>query len=155
MKVCFRGTAEEIRELRKGLEDATGTSITLEDNCISDYEPTGAKGYETLQEILGQLVNSRLTYTLMYGDPNAHFTSYYDAKTRAAGILKTEIGKRWYWGEGFLACTLLIGRRYAYYNLPGLIAHELLGHGSGQNAVQVENLVHSARGELRRCPSGE
>jgi len=155
LKVCFKGTSEEISTLRNGLETATGSAISLDKgNCISEHHPTGATGFKKLQQILGTLVASDETYTVLFGNEDKHLYSYYDQATRTAGILRSEIGRAWYVGGSPLRCRFG-GSARPFYSLPALLGHELLGHGSGQTtergAIQVENLVHGALGEVPRC----
>lgn len=163
LKVCFKGSKRQVRELKAGLEEATGTRISIDDNnCVSSFEPTEAQGFENVQTILADLVGSETVFTLQYADEQRHLTSYFGEELGGytAGIIRSEVGRRWYRSGSRLSC-MLGGSGYAYYSLPGLIAHELLGHGSGvvakgrpaseRAAVKVENAVHSARGEPTRC----
>jgi hypothetical protein len=99
-------------------------------------------------------VGAEETYSVLFGDEAEHFTSYFDPATRTAGILRSEVGRRWYTGGNRFQC-MLGGSARPFYSLPGLLGHELLGHGSGQTtergAIRIENLVHRARGEVPRC----
>ena len=45
--MCYSGSARQVQELKSGTEEATGTTITLDDNnCVAGYESTGAEGYD-------------------------------------------------------------------------------------------------------------
>ena len=158
LKICFRGSEEDIATLREGLEGATGTTINLgSGNCVSGYEATGAEGYEELQAILGQLVDADETYSVIFGDDSKHFYSHYHEPSRTAGIIRQNIGNLPYRHGGWFSC-MLGGSGFGYHSLPSLVGHELLGHGSGRlskrSAIRVENLVHRARGEFPRCRGG-
>lgn len=77
------------------------------------------------------------------------------------------MGQRWYWGETG-KCRFWRFDTHAYYDLPGLIAHELFGHGAGmlrragkgeaydeprhtQRILGIENSFHRAPGQVLRC----
>lgn len=163
--MCYSGSARQVQELKSGTEEATGTTITLDDNnCVAGYESTGAEGYEEIQGIFGGLVASDLVFGVRYDRPDesdGYFTSNFDRATRTAIILQGEVGRRWYQTGNWFTCGVFGGSPGPYYTLGGLVAHELLGHGSGvlsagspaseRQASRVENLYHAARGQPRRC----
>jgi hypothetical protein len=161
----YSGSARQIQELKSGTEEATGTTITLDDNnCVAGFEPTGDQGYEELQTIFGGLVASDLVFGVRFDRPDEadrYFTSNFDRDTRTAIVLQYEVGRRWYQTGNWFTCGVFGGLPGPRYTLGGLVAHELLGHGGGvlstgspsgeRQAIRVENLYHEARHQLRRC----
>lgn len=158
MKVCYQGTAKDVQSLKSGTEDATGTRITLDDsNCVESFEATGAEGFEEIQQRFGAQVASRTVFTVQYD--SGQFFSSYDSRTATANIHPGDVGGGYRVPGRFMGCYPF-GRAGGTFTLGALIAHELIGHGSGQltgrahgqaESIRVENLYHAARGEPPRC----
>jgi RHS repeat-associated protein len=171
LKVCFRGSASDVRTLREATEKATGTSITLgEDNCVVSFKSRGQKGFSELQKRFGALVDSKFTHSIQIteplGGPQDKWTmtrAKYDGNFR-----EVLVGRNWLGSPA---------NRYETRRLPiwgcfwrggaashaALMAHELLGHAYYQDrnnfsqasgepyARLIENEYHAAVGQPLRC----
>ena len=155
-KVCFTGTAREVRSLKWGAERAAGGSIALDsENCVSEFKSYGRKGFEELGERFTTLVGANETYTLQYGEESQRFYSGFNPANRTATILRGDyIGGFYSTGNRF-TCAVFGGHSNAPQSFGALIAHELIGHGTvGGNEPEVrriENLYHAAYGQPARC----
>jgi RHS repeat-associated protein len=164
LKVCFKGSEEDVGELKSGAESASGTKITLDKgNCVASWESDGRKGFEELQARFGTMVSSRTTYSVMFDNETKHFSSNWQPAwgnpSNTAVIVREDYqGGTYNRGYRFAPCWLTGGVYDASQSLGGLIAHELLGHGGGAStepgARGWENRYHAARGEPRRCEGG-
>jgi hypothetical protein len=156
LKVCFKGSAKEVQDLKEATETATNTTITLDGgNCIkkavrNDDRPA----YSELQAKLFHLIAEPKLYSVEFDTAGRSYSAY-NPTTRAAYIVRASVGTDWYWNDTPILCRMTgSGLKSARYDLPALVTHELLGHGSGggqMSAIDVENVYHDAVGQLRRC----
>jgi RHS repeat-associated protein len=120
LKVCFSEWAADRAIELLGAELATNTRITLDENyCVSRYTPQGRPGFRGLQARFGSLISSENTYRvrLTIGGGSRF-------ERREALIDQSQIG------AGYPACPGRPGQ-LAPADVGALVAHELLGHGTG------------------------
>lgn len=160
LKVCFKGSRNEVNELREGTERAVGGHITRDDNnCVSTFSVDPEKrGYGELQAGFLSLVDAEAIYSVQFGAEESRFYSSFNPNTRTATILRGDYRGGFYYSGNRITCALFGGHRSAPHSLPGLIVHELIGHGtrggSEPGARRIENLYHRAAGEPLRCLGG-
>ena len=168
LKVCFKGTAEQVSTLKEGLEGATSTTIQIDKgNCVTGFEASGEEGFEDLQTRLAILVAADDTYSLEMGEPLGGkddlltaSSAWFDPVSNTATIGRNAPRNNPYRTRGILGLC----HRKVNATLPAFITHELLGHGlhwemygrrsSQQYAVDVQNRYHRAVGEAQRCNAG-
>jgi len=160
LKVCYKGTESDVQGLKEASEQATGSTITLDDqNCVSKVESNGNKKYDKIRGRFQGQVDATETYSVQYDRSGQHFTSHYDAATRTAYIIPGDVGTSYNTGHWFAPCWLTDGVYDSPKDLASLIAHELIGHG-GENrgagagqptAIHWENQYHGAVGQPQRC----
>ena len=157
LEVCYKGSGEDVQSLRKGTEEATGSSITLNDkNCVSKVESNGDKKFDRIRNRFQGQVDAEEVYSVQYDRSGTHYFSWYDGPTRTANIIPGDVGGFLYnTGKWFAPCWLTGGIHDTPQTLGGLIAHELVGHGGGgigeSNAISWENQYHHGSGQPARC----
>lgn len=156
LAVCFKGSAEQVDSLKRGLEDATGSHIDIgADNCITEVRGAPSGPRKALRDILRKMVQSGTVFGVEFGAEGESMSSHFDPMTNNAVILRGDAYRGWYNRSGRCFGTLGL-------HTPGsVIAHELLGHGvgvieqghpyEGSVAVSVENMYHQAFGQAPRC----
>jgi uncharacterized protein RhaS with RHS repeats len=156
LKVCFHGSG-----LREATEEATGTSITVgDDGCVASWEASGADGFDEIQAVFGRLVDSEDYFHLAYNHDKGGSSSFKQIK----GGWLASINPRYYETP---VVYYSFGLRDSF-TAPQLVAHELIGHGSGvvnpgimgllfgprpageRTAKRYENLYNRAVGKLPR-----
>jgi RHS repeat-associated protein len=158
LKVCFLGGEEQIRELKRGTEDATNTIVLLDrKNCVAKWEPRGREGFEEIQSRFGEMVSASTVFKVRFAGLNEG--SWFQPLTNTARVRRNDIGFPYFVGIG-ATCTVLTGR----FTLGAILAHEFVGHGYGVlasgepanqvEATRIENLYHSGRNERTRCLDG-
>jgi RHS repeat-associated protein len=159
LRVCFKGSDEDVEKLREGAEDATGTRITLDaSGCVEGLRGNGNRKYNRIRRAFLTLVNDPdKTYTTQFDRSGQHYFSHYDAPTRTAYIIPSDAGGYNYeTGHWWSPCWLMGGSNDTPQTLGGLVAHELIGHGIAGGGTEGaakfwENQYHAAVGQPLRC----
>jgi len=158
LRVCFVGSTFGEREtLRKGAEDATNSTIEVdEQGCVQSWQmlDDGKGKFHNLQETFGRMVGAEdKVFKVSFG-AQSHMSDFGWATIRA-----DDIGGSYPLPLGGEFCEL---NPSGHWTLGAIIAHELLGHGKGllrgfgkgnrtRNAIPAENEYHAARGQDARC----
>jgi uncharacterized protein RhaS with RHS repeats len=155
LKVCFRGTEEEIQRLSDSTAAATGTSFKLnKGNCVTDVKPVSGE-WDEVSAGFAQLASDRnVNIPIMYGVGGSR-----NDASGAIVIDQSQISNR-YQVRGFLGICWRRGSDQ--YGEPAIISHEL-GHAwatlfgrdtslraNNRTALRWENQVHRSRGQRER-----
>ena len=172
LKVCYKGSASQVHQLRRGTEDAVGASVTLDrENCISGIGD-GSKSKAELRDRLEHLafgIGDHTVEVLFEAGPggSARQQSYAFVENIhfPAGRKGVSIG------TGFANAnyaTRLLSICFGFVKtvsptLGSIMAHELLGHSYGQSlsgftratgeayALAAGNIYERAAGMPERC----
>jgi RHS repeat-associated protein len=168
LKVCGRS-----RTMRKGIEDAANADIAWDgEGCVSSLDNVTFNGdpneWGAVQAAFGVMVTSEDTYSVVegsrdalspFGCPGGH-CSWFDQDSKVAHIFSGDYGPG---GARYRRCGIagVFGLK-GTYDLGGLVAHELLGHGRYSGSIyashsysrlwQAENVYNRAHGRPTACP---
>lgn len=141
-------------------EQATNTDISVgDDGCVTGFQAREGKGFETLQERFGKLVEDEATFSVQFASGNE--ISNFNPDNRTATINPLDLQRKRYISGGVIAC-MFGGSGTGTFSSKAIFTHELIGHGSGMagggrpstSGVWAENIYHAAVGERRRCGEG-
>ncbi len=158
LKVCFQGDPDQRAKLKSAAERATNTSIQTDDaGCVTGFARGTGEGYGDLQDAFADMVGDSATFSVKLGNDKDGVSSF-DPRTKTATINPLDIGRKRYISGGFFAC-IVGGSGTAPFSMASIVAHELIGHGSGMagggkpspSGIWAENQYHAAVGEPRRC----
>jgi hypothetical protein len=156
LKVCF---GERNRtKLKEGLEDATNTEITLDDDgCVEGFVAREGKGFRGLQKRLQRMIDREEVYGVE--DWDGIHSNWPTEQTVRINIARIEAGQSYP-----INIAGVCSNQPGFGNVltsGGLLAHELLGHayhrgGSERRAMRAENAYLAGRGMPRRaCYRGQ
>jgi hypothetical protein len=158
LKVCFTGNAVDRQQAQQAAEQATNSTITLEENssCVKSFTPRGDKKYRKLQQRFKRLVESRDTL-------NVTMTDEVGSRTSGSTVLLS-------WRQLFSRYVTCPDHGIDRWDAGAIFTHEALGHGTqgwfrnlvsewdwGKSwnqgrAIDIENEYHAAAGQGLRCP---
>jgi RHS repeat-associated protein len=169
LKVCYQGTASEIRGLRSATERATGASITLDaNNCISVIGQSSDPRLRGLRDRLfflamqGDVYNLRTFYSQdpALGVPVCYNTQSHFCPQDLSTVIEVsgDVGRKY--RSKFFGCWFGIGASVTE-TVPSILAHEFLGHAWANAAgrstyderisIGAENVFRRATGGVERC----
>jgi len=163
--VCLQGTDAEVALLKRGLEQATETTITLDKkNCVISATPSGASGFSEIQQRFTALINSPDTFFVAFTTNPLDGSSFGMRDLTPSYIVHIstlQILRERYTAGGWFKCTFGIRTKELPWTMGSVLAHELVGHGgevplgrrydNQDEAIRIENLYHAARAEGNRC----
>ena len=166
LKVCGRTPS-----LRRGIERAVNADIEWDEGgCVSSLDDVTFKGgssWAAVQGAFSGMVTSQDVWTVAPGTRNTISPlgcpqgrcSWFDHDTRTAYIFSADYGPR---GATYNRCGIIGWFVNGRYDLPGLIAHELMGHGRWSGTPfashqsyrlwQAENVYNQSNGRPLVCP---